>query len=64
MSSTHEGRFCSNCSQSVIDFTHHTDTELLEAISRSQGRLCGRLREGQLNRSIYPARVKKQSKLN
>jgi hypothetical protein len=61
MSPAHEGRFCSNCSQSVIDFTHHADAELLEAMNRSQGRLCGRLRESQLNRPIYPARVKKQS---
>ena len=60
MSTINEGKFCSNCSQSVTDFTHLTDTELLEQIYKSSGRICGRLRQDQLSRTIGTIQSKKQ----
>lgn len=46
------GRFCSNCSKTVIDFTYLTDTEIVKQLEKSSGRLCGNLNTDQLNRII------------
>ncbi|RFZ95321.1 hypothetical protein D0C36_07270 [Mucilaginibacter conchicola] len=44
-----EGRFCSNCSKTVIDFTMMPNNEIIEYLSRHQ-RVCGKLYEYQLSR--------------
>jgi hypothetical protein len=46
------GRFCSNCSKTVIDFTYLTDSEIVKQLEKSSGRLCGNLNTDQLNRII------------
>lgn len=46
------GRFCSNCSKTVIDFTYLTDTEIVKQLEKSSGRLCGNLNTDQLNRIV------------
>lgn len=58
-------RFCTSCSKSVTDFTQLTDQQVIEVIRKTDGRICGRLTESQLqkeflavdrraNRSILP----------
>lgn len=52
MTDTENGKFCSSCSKSVIDFTQLTDNEVLQIIEQNSGKLCGRLTKEQLNRAI------------
>ncbi len=46
------GRYCSNCSKTVIDFTTLSDSEIVKLLEKSSGRLCGNLNTDQLNRII------------
>jgi hypothetical protein len=46
------GRHCSHCSTTVVDFTQLTDNEIVHIIKQTPGRLCGRLTNQQLNRSL------------
>ena len=52
MTQNDRGRLCSQCSKTVIDFTHLTDSEIIKIINQSQDKLCGRLSARQLNRCI------------
>ena len=52
MTKTDIGKFCSNCSKTVVDFTHLPDNEVLKIIEHNSGKLCGRLSQEQLNRAI------------
>jgi CarboxypepD_reg-like domain len=53
-SMTHNGtgKFCSQCSKTVIDFTKLTDTEIVQIIEQTSGSICGRLQPQQLNRIL------------
>lgn len=51
MTPDEKGRFCSHCQKSVIDFRNKSDFEI-HRIIRTEGKVCGRLREDQLNRTI------------
>jgi len=46
------GKFCSSCQKSVIDFTSFTDTELKRWFNQNQGGSCGRFKPEQLDRLI------------
>ncbi|NII81775.1 MULTISPECIES: carboxypeptidase-like regulatory domain-containing protein [unclassified Pedobacter] len=46
------GKFCSSCRKSVIDFTSFTDTELKRWFNQNQGASCGRFKPDQLDRLI------------
>jgi len=46
------GRFCSNCSKKVIDFTTLSDSEIVKLLEKNTSRLCGNLNTDQLNRTI------------
>jgi len=59
---TTTGGFCGSCNKNVIDFTSMSDNELIEVISKSVGKTCGRLRPEQLNRSIIKPQI--QNKIN
>lgn len=52
MTQENEGRFCSHCSKTVIDFTYLTDTEIVQQIEKTSGKICGNLTTEQLNRII------------
>lgn len=52
MSKTNNGKFCSNCSKTVVDFTSLTDNEIIQIIGKKSDKLCGRLNKQQLNRLI------------
>jgi len=47
MDITDKGRFCQSCQKTVVDFTKLSSGQVLEILS-SSGKLCGRLRETQL----------------
>lgn len=54
MTPTAAGRHCATCQKTVVDFTRHTDAEILAALARATGETCGRLRPEQLGRPLRP----------
>jgi hypothetical protein len=52
MSPETNGRFCSSCSKTVLDFTAMADDEILQWIANHHGSACGRFRPDQLNRPM------------
>jgi len=57
MSENEIGRYCSNCSRNVLDFTQMTNQQIVDKIKTSKNRICGRLTENQVNkptRSLEP----------
>ena len=51
MTVTEQGKFCSNCSKAVLDFTNSTDLEIITVLQQSS-KICGRFRNEQLNRTL------------
>jgi Secretion system C-terminal sorting domain len=52
MSPDTNGRFCTSCQKTVLDFTTMEDKEILQWFVSHQGSACGRFRPDQLNRPI------------
>ena len=52
------GKFCNQCSKSVIDFSKMNDFEIIELIEKKSLTLCGRFSKEQLNRDIEIERSK------
>lgn len=46
------GRFCDQCSKTVIDFSDASDEDIVRFFSGKPAHICGRFREDQLNRGI------------
>jgi CarboxypepD_reg-like domain len=46
------GKFCSNCSKNVVDFTDLTDDKIFQIIEQTNGNVCGRFKDEQLNRLL------------
>ena len=51
---TAAGRHCAACQKTVVDFSQHTDAEILAVLARAPGETCGRLRPDQLGRPLRP----------
>jgi hypothetical protein len=54
-----KGRFCTNCRQTVIDFSALPDQELYNYFKNRKIIPCGRFHSGQLNKLIKPPQIKK-----
>jgi hypothetical protein len=52
MTKNEEGRFCSSCQQTVIDFSFLSDTELHQYFRSRKHISCGRFHNSQLNKEI------------
>jgi hypothetical protein len=52
MSPVEKGRFCQSCQKHVLDFSEMDDQQLISAISKIKGPVCGRYRSDQLDRRI------------
>ena len=63
MSQSDDGRFCNHCSKSVVDFTQLTDIQVIKILEQNSGKLCGRLTQEQLNRTIQIYQPKNTSRL-
>ena len=50
MSVESEGRFCSSCQKTVIDFTAMSDQEIIQYFKNAKGNTCGRFLEDQLGK--------------
>jgi uncharacterized protein YdeI (BOF family) len=54
-----QGRFCGQCSKTVVDFTLMTDGQILDTLKKETGKTCGRFTNDQLERPlISPAKPK------
>jgi len=53
MDGRNNGRFCESCSKCVIDFSNHTNAEIIKYLSSSKNDVCGRLTNTQLNQLNY-----------
>ena len=47
-----QGRFCTQCEKTIIDFSHKTDREIALIYKACNGEICGRFHEEQLMRDI------------
>lgn len=57
------GKFCMQCSKEIIDFTKLDNTEIVQILEESKGRICGRMSISQLNNPIEIHSKKNKSKL-
>lgn len=46
-------RFCESCSKDIIDLTQKSNTEIVELVMKTKGRLCGRIRKDQVDSVIH-----------
>jgi hypothetical protein len=51
---TATGRHCASCQESVVDFTRMSDAEVIEFLERYPAVSCGRFRDEQLDRQLWP----------
>lgn len=63
MSQNENGKFCSHCSKTVVDFTTLTNSEVIQLIEQTSGKLCGRLTNQQLNRFLATNQPSSYSRL-
>ena len=52
MASTGDGRFCTHCQKTVIDFTDYSDTALYNFFATNKTPVCGHFSSTQVNRQI------------
>jgi hypothetical protein len=57
MTTQDKGRFCASCAKTVVDFSQMSDTQVLNFLSQSKGRLCGRFAQDQLERQLVPVKT-------
>ncbi len=50
-----QGRFCNSCEKIVVDFTHFSDSEILQYFAKPKTeKICGRFNQDQLTPKIAP----------
>lgn len=59
MTSVEQGKFCTACQKTVVDFSLMSDPEIILHISKSSGNICGRFMPEQLGRDINISEEKK-----
>lgn len=52
MTPREQGRFCSVCTKTVVDFSAMTDTQLFDVLKNGAGNMCGHFHKEQLDRTI------------
>jgi hypothetical protein len=57
MTPVEKGRFCASCQKTVVDFTHLSDNEIINLVSKNDA-LCGRINVSQLNRNLIETKTK------
>jgi hypothetical protein len=57
MTVNEQGAFCKSCQKNVIDFSAKTQNEIYDIITQSDGGLCGRFREDQLNEPVVKSEL-------
>jgi len=59
MSPVEQGRHCQSCQKTVVDFTRMSKAGIVDYVKSSEGSLCGRFSNDQLNVNLMPARKNK-----
>lgn len=59
MSPKAQGRFCSSCSKTVVDFSIMTDQQVLDWLTAHTGSVCGRFHQDQIDRPVTEESSKK-----
>lgn len=54
MEPTAKGRACARCERELIDFTAFSDRQLVDYLSKHNGKLCGHFSPRQLNKNLLP----------
>jgi hypothetical protein len=57
MTPVEKGRFCATCQKTVLDFTHLSDNEIINLVSKNDD-LCARINVSQLNRNLIKTKTK------
>lgn len=52
MTPNEQGRFCSSCQKTVVDFTNMTDSQIITFFKEPKASVCGRLHPDQMDRDI------------
>jgi hypothetical protein len=52
MSKVDQGKYCSHCSKTVIDFSKFSDAEIIRYLDKNKGTVCGRLKNNQIERKL------------
>lgn len=52
MTPREQGRFCSVCTKTVVDFSAMTDTQLFDVLKNGAGNMCGHFHKEQLDRTF------------
>lgn len=52
MDITEQGRYCQSCCKQVVDFTMMSDEQIIDYLSNTKGKTCGRFDHDQLNHSL------------
>lgn len=52
MSKVDQGKYCSHCSKTVIDFSKFSDAEIIRYLDKNSGAICGRLKNNQVEREL------------
>lgn len=63
MTPNDQGRHCLACHKTVVDFTQKTDEQIIKTL-KTEGQLCGRFKNQQLNREIVLSRKEKNNYLS
>ncbi|MCC6635649.1 MAG: T9SS type A sorting domain-containing protein [Chitinophagaceae bacterium] len=63
MTPMEKGKFCASCAMQVTDFTLMTDKEILQYLSTTRGKVCGRIHADQSNRALINYENKKSKKI-
>lgn len=53
MSPNENGKHCSSCEKTVIDFSRFNDSEIYKVLAENNSKVCGRFYKFQLNRNIF-----------
>lgn len=58
MTTVEKGKFCNQCSKTVIDFTKMSDREIIGLMQESTSKVCGHFKNNQLNRPLENYQLK------
>lgn len=61
MTITQQGRYCNSCCKQVVDFTTMSDVQIIEYLSKTSQKICGRFNENQLVQPVQSGKRSKQS---
>jgi hypothetical protein len=61
METVNDRKFCQNCQHTVIDFSPLNDFQIERIVTNNKGNICGRFTRGQLNRTLIPITINRNS---